>query len=266
VSEFAAIVSLDRSRRDEGLRVVGHIVNEALALVESGAHPLEVGVRLRQAGLDPGAPIVAMVVGFTGKPDLLELTRTLVEDVVLEFGPPVVAMGKDDHVVALLPAVPGLEDALRRSFERLAAGVGRARLTVGVSNPASTDALQGALEEARFARRLAEARRAPVAVVDADEVSSHVILLATVPDDIRHAYAARVLGKVLDYDEHHDAGLVATLEAFMSCSGSWSRTAEALHLHVNTVRYRIERVEELTGRDLSRLEDRLDLFLALRSR
>jgi len=266
VNEFAAIVSLDRSRRDEGVRVVRHIVNEALALVESGAHPLEVGVRLRQAGLDPSAPIVAMVVGFTGKPDLLELTRTLVEDVVLEFGPPVVAMGKDDHVVALLPAVPDLEDGLRRSFERLAAGVGRARLTVGVSNPASTDALQGALEEARFARRLAEARRAPVAVVDADEVSSHVILLATVPDDIRHAYAARVLGKVLDYDERHDAGLVATLEAFMSCSGSWSRTAEALHLHVNTVRYRIERVEELTGRDLSRLEDRLDLFLALRSR
>jgi DNA-binding PucR family transcriptional regulator len=268
VSEFAAIVSLDRSRRDEGLRVVRHIVSEALTLVESGAHQLEVGVRLRQAGLDPGAPIVAMVVGFTGftaKPDLLELTRTLVEDVVLEFGPPVVAMGKDDHVVALLPAVPGLKEALRRSFERLAAGVGSARLTVGVSNPASTDALQGALEEARFARRVAEARRAPVAVVDADEVSSHVILLATVPDDVRRAYAARVLGNVLDYDDRNDAGLVATLDAFMSCSGSWSRTAEALHLHVNTVRYRIERVEELTGRDLSRLEDRLDVFLALRS-
>ena len=48
-------------------------------------------------------------------------------------------------------------------------------------------------------------------------------------------------------------------------SGSWSRTAEALHLHVNTVRYRIGRVEELTGRDLSSLEDRVDVFLALRS-
>ncbi len=265
VSEFAAIVSLDRSRRDEGLRVVRHIVNEAMALVESGANQLEMGVRLRQAGLDPDQPIVAAVVGFTEKPDLLELTRTVVEDVVLEFGPPVVAMGKDDHVVALLPAVPGLTDELRRSFERLAAGVGRARLTVGVSNPASADALQGALEEARFARRLAEARRAPVAVADADEVSSHVILLAAVPDDVRRAYATRVLGKVLEYDERNDASLRATLEAFMSCSGSWSRTAQALHLHVNSVRYRIERVEELTGRDLSRLEDRIDVFLALRS-
>ncbi len=38
-----------------------------------------------------------------------------------------------------------------------------------------------------------------------------------------------------------------------------------LHLHVNTVRYRIGRVEELTGRDLGRFSDRVDVFLALRS-
>ena len=44
-----------------------------------------------------------------------------------------------------------------------------------------------------------------------------------------------------------------------------SEVAEMLHLHVNTVRYRVERIEELTGRDLSRLEDRVDVFLALRS-
>lgn len=265
MSEFAAIVSLDRSRREEGLRAMRHIVNEALALTESSANQTEVGVRLRQAGLDPDEPVVAAVVGFTEKPDLLELTRTLVEDVVLEFGPPVVAMGKDDLVVALLPAVNGLKEQLRRSFERLAAGVGRARLTVGVSNPASGEALQGALEEARFARRLAEARRSPVAVAFADEVSSHVILLATVPDDVRRAYATRVLGKVLEYDERNDAGLISTLESFMSCDGSWSRTADVLHLHVNSVRYRIARVEELTGRDLSRLDERIDVFLALRS-
>ncbi|GGV10216.1 hypothetical protein GCM10010260_56110 [Streptomyces filipinensis] len=44
---------------------------------------------------------------------------------------------------------------------------------------------------------------------------------------------------------------------------SWARTAEALHLHVNTVHYRIQRIEHFTGRDLSRLRDRLDLWAAL---
>jgi DNA-binding PucR family transcriptional regulator len=54
-----------------------------------------------------------------------------------------------------------------------------------------------------------------------------------------------------------------TLRAFLDCNGSWSRTAQQLHLHLNTVRYRITRVEELTGRDLSRMDDRADVYLAL---
>ncbi|MFF0184829.1 helix-turn-helix domain-containing protein [Streptomyces sp. NPDC005244] len=52
-------------------------------------------------------------------------------------------------------------------------------------------------------------------------------------------------------------------EIFLACDGSWSRTAEALHLHVNTVHYRVQRVEHFTGRDLSSLYDRLDPRAAL---
>ncbi|MEU8589242.1 helix-turn-helix domain-containing protein [Streptomyces sp. NPDC048664] len=57
--------------------------------------------------------------------------------------------------------------------------------------------------------------------------------------------------------------LLRTLETYLSHDGSWTRTAAALDLHVNTVHYRIRRVEDLTGRDLSRLGDRLDLRTAL---
>ena len=92
-----------------------------------------------------------------------------------------------------------------------------------------------------------------------------MLLLASVPDEVRRTFAVRVLGPVLEYDARHRAGLRGHPAAFLDCSGSWTRTAEALHVHVNTVRYRIERVEELTGRDLGRLEDRVDVFLALRS-
>ncbi|MFJ9823634.1 helix-turn-helix domain-containing protein [Streptomyces sp. NPDC101160] len=44
---------------------------------------------------------------------------------------------------------------------------------------------------------------------------------------------------------------------------SWSRTAEALRIHVNTVRYRVDRIQALTGRDLSRLDQKADLRAAL---
>jgi DNA-binding PucR family transcriptional regulator len=96
-------------------------------------------------------------------------------------------------------------------------------------------------------------------------VTSSVVLLAAVPDEVRRTFASRLLDPVIDYDRRNASGLLATLDTFLQCSGSWSKVAEQLHLHVNTVRYRIERVEHLTGRDLSRLEDCVDVFLALRS-
>jgi DNA-binding PucR family transcriptional regulator len=70
---------------------------------------------------------------------------------------------------------------------------------------------------------------------------------------------------LLEHDRAHRTDLVATLATYLECSGSWARCAERMHVHVNTLRYRIERIEALTGRDLRRLEDQADLLLALQA-
>ncbi|MFE7749136.1 PucR family transcriptional regulator [Streptomyces sp. NPDC057428] len=148
----------------------------------------------------------------------------------------------------------------------LSAGLGDdGRLTLGVSAAVhSAEGLRGALEEARHARRVAAARPGPVCAAGHHELASHVLLLPFVPDDVRRAFTARLLDPLRDYDRRHRAELMETLEAFLDCDGSWTRCAARLHLHVNTLRYRVGRIEQLTGRDLSRLEDKLDFFLALR--
>ncbi|GGQ01041.1 PucR family transcriptional regulator ligand-binding domain-containing protein [Streptomyces roseolilacinus] len=139
------------------------------------------------------------------------------------------------------------------------------RLTLGVSAPVhSAEGLRGALEEARHARRVAAARPGRVCAAGHHELASHVLLLPFVPDDVRRAFTARLLDPLRDYDRRHRAELIPTLETFLDCDGSWTRCAARLHLHVNTLRYRVGRIEQLTGRDLSRLEDKLDFFLALR--
>ncbi|MBT2508887.1 PucR family transcriptional regulator ligand-binding domain-containing protein [Streptomyces sp. ISL-98] len=139
------------------------------------------------------------------------------------------------------------------------------RLTLGVSAAVhSAEGLRGALEEARHARRVAAARPGRVCAAGHHELASHVLLLPFVPDDVRRAFTARLLDPLRDYDRRHRAELIPTLEAFLDCDGSWTRCAARLHLHVNTLRYRVGRIEQLTGRDLSRLEDKLDFFLALR--
>jgi DNA-binding PucR family transcriptional regulator len=91
------------------------------------------------------------------------------------------------------------------------------------------------------------------------------LLLASVPAPVLRSFRERLLGPLKEYDDRRGGELTATLKAFLACDGSWSACASLMYLHVNTVRYRISRVEALTGRDLSALADRVDFFLALHS-
>src|SRR5487761_108078 len=92
----------------------------------------------------------------------------------------------------------------------------------------------------------------------------HQLLLASVPAPVLRSFSDRLLGPLRQYDDRHNAELISTLRSFLACDGSWSACASRMYVHVNTVRYRIGRVEALTGRDLSALADRVDFFLALR--
>jgi len=95
-------------------------------------------------------------------------------------------------------------------------------------------------------------------------VDSYQRLLASVPTPVLRSFTERLLGPLADYDARHSAELLPTLRSFLACDGSWSACASRMYVHVNTVRYRIGRIEALTGRDLSALPDRVDFFLALR--
>jgi DNA-binding PucR family transcriptional regulator len=172
------------------------------------------------------------------------------------------------------PAAHAFAARLRDAQPVLETDRSRIRLTIGISAPAEgVAALSGALHEAQSARRLATIRAAAaptplpaVYVVTSDEVASHELLLASVPGSVLRSFRDRLLGPLLAYDERHRAELLPTLREFLACSGSWNACAARMYVHVNTVRYRIRRIEELTGRDLSCLDDQVDFFLALRVR
>jgi PucR family transcriptional regulator, purine catabolism regulatory protein len=77
--------------------------------------------------------------------------------------------------------------------------------------------------------------------------------------------AERVLGPVIAYDRLHSTELVRSLEVFLNEDRSWQRTAGALHVHKQTVVYRMHRLEELTGRSLHDTADVAQFWLALRA-
>ncbi|MET7358170.1 PucR family transcriptional regulator ligand-binding domain-containing protein [Streptomyces sp. NPDC005562] len=288
------LIAVERDRRDASRTVRRRLAQEVLELVQTGAAPAEIAARLRVAApvLLPGlgaAPhwqvVVARVEWEGGEIDGGPVAQSLLEEILvdpLSAGPEpsdrIAVAHTGDEAIALvpLPAVSGehdgadtglIADALLASVhDPLAAGLdGDGRLTLGVSASVhSAEGLRGALEEARHARRVAAARPGRVCAAGHQELASHVLLLPFVPDDVRRAFTARLLDPLREYDSRHRAELIPTLEAFLDCDGSWTRCAARLHLHVNTLRYRVGRIEQLTGRDLSRLEDKLDFFLALR--
>ncbi|GAA1289755.1 PucR family transcriptional regulator [Saccharothrix xinjiangensis] len=124
--------------------------------------------------------------------------------------------------------------------------------------------------ERRLGERLGDRRSGDrdgglTCVVAGEEIALHQLLLAGVPEDLRGSLRRRLLGPVLDYDAAHGSNLIGTLRVFLDCSGSWTAAAARLHVHVNTLRYRVGRAEELLGADLSNFTERVDLYLALQA-
>lgn len=74
------------------------------------------------------------------------------------------------------------------------------------------------------------------------------------------------LGRLLDYDDRHHTELVTTLSRYLESGGSYDATSETLLIHRSTVRYRLQRIREITGHDLSDVETRLNLHVATRIR
>jgi len=288
------LIAVERDRRDAARAVRRRLAQEVLELVQTGAAPTEIAARLRVAApvLLPGlgaAPqwqvVVAQVEWEGGPVEGGPVAQSLLEEILvdpLSAGPEhsdriaVAHLGDEAIALVPLPAVPSEHDRFASGIladtllefvrDPLSAGLDDdGRITLGVSAAVhSAEGLRGALEEARHARRVAAARPGPVCAAGHQELASHVLLLPFVPDDVRRAFTARLLDPLRDYDRRHRAELIPTLEAFLDCDGSWTRCATRLHLHVNTLRYRVGRIEQLTGRDLSHLEDKLDFFLALR--
>ena len=99
-----------------------------------------------------------------------------------------------------------------------------------------------------------------------DRAESHALLLALQDEQVLASFCDSLLGPIEQYDAQRGTELLATLEAFLSSGGKWESTAQELHVHVNTLRHRIGRCEELTGRDLGSMDDWVDFYIALRTR
>lgn len=214
--------------------------------------------RLTVFGLDPSAPLAAVVCeSEDGDAGLDRLEGALADTEVSS-----VAAVKTRELVAVV-GWPGDEGGLAglvaHLHERMEEPVGVGGLAADASG------LRTAVVEARHACRFARLRR-DAGWATHDQVGSHSLLLALQDEEVLAAFRRALLRPLEEHDARRRSRLVETLDRFLSSGCRWQETASALHVHVNTLRHRLDRVEQLTGRDLGSMEDRVDLYIALRSR
>ncbi|MFG2661622.1 PucR family transcriptional regulator ligand-binding domain-containing protein [Streptomyces sp. NPDC048425] len=259
--EACALLALDKSATQERRRIEARFLREAADLLAAGQEE-PAAAHLSSLGLDPGTPLTALYLSTTGGSYGPELAATVLEDVADRVPGCSVPIAVDDGAYLML--APTQEPRVVDAAERLAPLLGNGRAALGTGSPATGAAgLRRSIEEARHAHRVAALGTGTVRTAGTGELSSHLLLIAAVPDDVRRLYRDRLIGVLERYDAEHGSDLVGTLTAFLDASGSWQRCSEQLHVHVNTLRYRLQRVEQLTGHSLATLRDRVDFCLAL---
>jgi PucR family transcriptional regulator, purine catabolism regulatory protein len=102
--------------------------------------------------------------------------------------------------------------------------------------------------------------------LDAREIGVYRFLSAPSNREALRTLRDDILGDLLDYDRRQNGELLATLEGFFNANGHLSQTADMLHIHRNTLQYRLNRISELTGLDMSQPDTRLAIQLAVKAK
>ena len=263
LQQAATVVALElmrqRAMTDTERRLAGDVLAEA---VTGGLAGSELEARLRPFGIgsrsavlvfavDDGQPLEPVLDGWlrAGGTDALVATREGLLCAVVDGSPDL------DPV--------GLAARAREALE----SSGPAPLRAAASRVGATDSLRRTFHEARCAlEAVALSNGEAPEVASFADLGAFQLLLSVQDDDALRLYWESVLGPLQDGGGEYGDELVRSLEAFIEQNGQWEKAARELFCHRHTLRYRIKRVEELTGRDLRSARDRIEFWLALRAR
>jgi purine catabolism regulator len=261
----AIVVGLELMRgrvvRETERRLAGDVLAEALG---GRLNADELRSRLRPFGIGAEAAMLVFDLDDTdGGEQALE--RELAESGISALVATTAAFGRP-LLVAMIDGRAGdpVEvAAILRSG--LVAAHGPVRAAASRRSPVGS--LRRAFHEARCALEATS-----LADGDAPDVASYedlgafTLLLSLQDDDALRLYSDGLLDPIERTEGEYGGELLRSLEAFIEHNGNWERAARELYCHRHTLRYRIRKIEELTGRDLSRATDRIELWLALRAR
>jgi DNA-binding PucR family transcriptional regulator len=113
--------------------------------------------------------------------------------------------------------------------------------------------------------RLQRATASPESATRFEDLGVYKLLADLGDVESVEGFERRWLGRLLDYDAAKGTKLVETVAAYVECGGNYDATADALYVHRSTLRYRLQRLREISGLDLNDPDTRFNLQLATRA-
>lgn len=260
VTVLGLLLSSRRAVIEAERRIAGDVLAEAFAGRISGA---DLERRLELAGFPPTEKVAALAVEVPVADD-----EEALEDVAWSLDGALGAHTAAARTAVLAGRVVALvagadAEALAEDVLPEVAGDGRdgSRTRIGVGEPVETLAVRHSYLSAVFALRAAPSQR----IASPRDLGSYGFLLGAQPPGALEGFMRSVIGPLIDRDRDRSSDLVASVRAFIEAGGRWEPGAELLGIHRHTLRYRVRQVEDLLGRDLTRAEDRLEVWLALKA-
>jgi PucR family transcriptional regulator, purine catabolism regulatory protein len=255
------IVALELDRSGTASETERRLTRQVMVDAQAGGDAGELALRLGPFGI--GGEVCVLVFSVAGGADA---ERALQEALAAERLPAAVATQQVDGREALCAIVePGERDPLdvaAKAQAALAADLG-GEPAVATSRAAGTGDLGRLFREASWALRALDGDGR---VGSWHDLGPESLLLSVGDPEVLRFYRDRMLGPIEAEESGYAAELLRSLETFIQLNGQWERAAKLLHCHRHTLRYRIEKIEKLTGRSLAAATDRIEFWLALRAR
>jgi PucR family transcriptional regulator, purine catabolism regulatory protein len=260
VDQALAFVAIELQRERAVIESERRLHSELFDLVAAGeSQQPAVAARMRSLGVDPESPTCAICCAAPDPEAALLAVRSHVQSSG-HVGSLAVKAGE---LLGFLPVAD--DDDLIDLARMLCRAVG-AEAFVGVGGRAACAEEMGrSLVQARHACRFAMRRR-DARYATHDTLASHALLIGLQDPRLLDVFRETLVRPLEEHDSRRRTDLARTLELFLGSGGRYQQTADELHLHVNTLRQRLGRIEKLTGRSLDSMDDRVDLWIALRSR
>ncbi|MDQ0286718.1 DNA-binding PucR family transcriptional regulator [Desulfofundulus luciae] len=142
------------------------------------------------------------------------------------------------------------------------------KITVSIGIGRCCDRLTGLAQsyrEAEQALKIGRRVKGGNGIFDFQQLGIYSLLLSFGNKEVKES-CRESLAKILDYDSANKAELIKTMEVYLDCNENISKTAEKLYIHPNSVKYRLERIKEILGKDpFSNGEEKLYYYLSLKA-